>query len=122
MLIGGSLYAGETKKSVFSFLNYIMPERGVMPMHCSANVDDNGESAVFFGLHRPDLAFAEIVVLWLSIVATIMLFHPLDATAATLLLPYAAWVAFARVSLLPVKTGFGGLPQGAQVVRSHTLR
>lgn len=50
VLIGGSLYAGETKKSVFTFLNYLMPERGVMPMHCSANVDDNGESAVFFGL------------------------------------------------------------------------
>lgn len=50
VLIGGSLYAGETKKSVFSFLNFLMPERGVMPMHCSANVGDNGSSAVFFGL------------------------------------------------------------------------
>ncbi|MGI9423162.1 MAG: phosphoenolpyruvate carboxykinase [Hyphomicrobiaceae bacterium] len=50
VLIGGSLYAGETKKSVFSFLNYIMPERDVMPMHCSANADADGESAVFFGL------------------------------------------------------------------------
>ena len=54
-------------------------------------------SAIFFGLHRPDLAFAEIVVLWLSIVATIVLFHPLDAMAATLLIPYAAWVTFAAV-------------------------
>ena len=51
VLIGGSSYAGETKKSVFSFLNYLMPERGVMPMHCSANVSKDGaESAVFFGL------------------------------------------------------------------------
>ncbi len=50
VLIGGSSYAGETKKSVFSFLNYLMPERGVMPMHCSANVGNGGDSAVFFGL------------------------------------------------------------------------
>ncbi len=50
VLIGGSSYAGETKKAVFSFLNYLMPERGVMPMHCSANVSPSGESAVFFGL------------------------------------------------------------------------
>jgi phosphoenolpyruvate carboxykinase (ATP) len=50
VLIGGSSYAGETKKSVFTFLNYLLPARGVMPMHCSANVSHNGESAVFFGL------------------------------------------------------------------------
>jgi phosphoenolpyruvate carboxykinase (ATP) len=50
VLIGGSSYAGETKKSVFSFLNYLLPERGIMPMHCSANVGPNGDSAVFFGL------------------------------------------------------------------------
>src|SRR5690606_31515369 len=50
VLIGGTSYAGETKKSVFSFLNYLMPERGVMPMHCSANVGRDGDSAVFFGL------------------------------------------------------------------------
>ena len=50
VLIGGSSYAGETKKSVFSFLNYLMPEHNVMPMHCSANVSHDGESAVFFGL------------------------------------------------------------------------
>jgi phosphoenolpyruvate carboxykinase (ATP) len=50
VLIGGTSYAGETKKSVFSFLNYILPPRGVMPMHCSANVSHDGQSAVFFGL------------------------------------------------------------------------
>jgi phosphoenolpyruvate carboxykinase (ATP) len=50
VLIGGSEYAGETKKSVFTYLNYTLPARGVMPMHCSANVSHGGESAVFFGL------------------------------------------------------------------------
>ncbi len=50
VLIGGTQYAGEMKKSVFTALNYVLPEQGVMPMHCSANVDDQGRSAVFFGL------------------------------------------------------------------------
>ncbi len=50
VLIGGTSYAGEIKKSVFSFLNYILPVKGVMPMHCSANVGKDGSSAVFFGL------------------------------------------------------------------------
>jgi len=50
VLIGGSEYAGETKKSVFTTLNYLLPEKGVMPMHCSANVGNDGRSAVFFGL------------------------------------------------------------------------
>jgi phosphoenolpyruvate carboxykinase (ATP) len=50
VLIGGTSYAGETKKSVFTYLNYVMPESGVMPMHCSAAVDDEGRSAIFFGL------------------------------------------------------------------------
>jgi phosphoenolpyruvate carboxykinase (ATP) len=49
-IIGGSAYAGEIKKSIFSVLNYLLPEDGVMPMHCSANVDDEGRSALFFGL------------------------------------------------------------------------
>jgi phosphoenolpyruvate carboxykinase (ATP) len=50
VLIGGTSYAGETKKSVFTILNYLLPQRGVMSMHCSANVGDSGDVAVFFGL------------------------------------------------------------------------
>ena len=50
VLIGGTSYAGETKKSVFTYLNYVMPDKGVMPMHCSANVGSKGDSAIFFGL------------------------------------------------------------------------
>jgi len=52
-------------------------------------------SAMFFGLHRPDLAFLDIVCLWLSIAATIGLFAPIDTTAAWLLVPYLCWVSFA---------------------------
>lgn len=50
ILIAGSEYGGEIKKSIFTVMNFIMPERGVMPMHCSANVGKGGDSAIFFGL------------------------------------------------------------------------
>jgi hypothetical protein len=50
VLIGGSSYAGEMKKSVFTTLNYYLPQQGVMPMHCSANVGPDGVRAIFFGL------------------------------------------------------------------------
>jgi phosphoenolpyruvate carboxykinase (ATP) len=50
ILIGGTSYAGETKKSIFTLLNYLLPLRGVLPMHCSANIGKDGVPAIFFGL------------------------------------------------------------------------
>jgi len=50
ILIGGTAYAGEMKKSVFGLLNYLLPPQGIMPMHCSANIGPDGDTAVFFGL------------------------------------------------------------------------
>jgi phosphoenolpyruvate carboxykinase (ATP) len=50
VLIGGTSYAGEMKKSVFTILNYLLPPKRVMPMHCSANVGPSRDAAIFFGL------------------------------------------------------------------------
>ena len=49
-LIGGSWYGGEMKKGMFGYMNYLLPRQGIASMHCSANVGENGESAIFFGL------------------------------------------------------------------------
>jgi len=50
IIIGGSSYTGEIKKSVFTLLNYTLPLEGVLSMHCSANIGKNGDTAIFFGL------------------------------------------------------------------------
>ena len=50
VLIGGTYYGGEIKKSVFTALNYILPQKNVLSMHCSANVGEKGDTALLFGL------------------------------------------------------------------------
>lgn len=50
ILIGGTGYCGEIKKSVFSVMNYLLPLKGIFPMHCSANIGEDSKTAVFFGL------------------------------------------------------------------------
>ncbi|NOT63679.1 MAG: phosphoenolpyruvate carboxykinase [Acidobacteria bacterium] len=50
ILIGGTSYAGETKKSIFTLLNYLLPLRNTLSMHCSANIGKGGDTAIFFGL------------------------------------------------------------------------
>ncbi|MDH4099570.1 MAG: phosphoenolpyruvate carboxykinase (ATP), partial [Nitrospirota bacterium] len=50
VLVGGTAYAGEIKKSIFTIMNYLLPEVGVLPMHAAANMNRAGETAIFFGL------------------------------------------------------------------------
>ena len=57
---------------------------------------------LFFGLHRPDLGFFDIILVWLSIIATIVLFWPIQIAAALLLVPYLVWVTFATALNLAV--------------------
>jgi phosphoenolpyruvate carboxykinase (ATP) len=50
VIIGGTLYGGEIKKSIFSVMNYLLPKKGIFPMHCSSNIGKDGDTALFFGL------------------------------------------------------------------------
>ena len=54
ILIAGTSYAGEMKKSVFTLMNYLLPQQNILSMHCSANVDAKGHTALFFGLSEPE--------------------------------------------------------------------
>ena len=70
---------------------------GLMALYGISLVLNAGWSAFFFGAKRPDWALSELVFLWLSIFAQILLFAPVDQTASFLLMPYLAWVSFAGV-------------------------
>lgn len=73
-----------------------------MALYLAQLVLNAGWSAVFFGLRRPDLAFGELVLLWLSIAATVAAFAPVSAAAAWLLAPYLLWVTIAGALNLSV--------------------
>ena len=60
VIIGGTSYAGETKKSIFSVMNYLLPRQGVLSMHASSNIGADGSTAVFFGLSGT-LLFAKYI-------------------------------------------------------------
>jgi len=83
-----------------------------------------GWSAVFFGLKRPGWGFIEVVGLWLSILATIVVFHPVNAVAAYLLVPYLGWVGFAAVLNFSIwRRNPAGVPAGAPPVdTAQTMR
>lgn len=74
---------------------------------------------LFFGLHRPDLGFLDIVFLWFSIIATVALFWPISAAAALLLVPYLAWVTFAAALNLAVWRLNPSAPRGQGQVDSQ---
>lgn len=72
-----------------------------------------GWSAIFFGLRRPGLAFAEVLLLWVSIALNIALFWPISTTAALLLVPYLVWVSIASVLNFQVwRLNAGAVPAG----------
>jgi tryptophan-rich sensory protein len=74
----------------------------VSARNLSRAIDTASWSPIFFGMRRPDLAFIEVVMLWLSIIATIAAFHRVNTVAAWLLLPYLAWVTFAAALNLTI--------------------
>lgn len=81
-------------------------EAGLVPLpfglYAAQLVFNAAWSGFFFGLRRPDLAFADLVLLWLSLLGTIAAFSPISPLAALLLVPYLAWVTFAGVLNLSV--------------------
>lgn len=73
-----------------------------LALYCVQLVLNAAWSGIFFGMRRMDLAFAEVLVLWVAIAATIWAFAGVDTTAAWLMVPYLAWVTFASVLNLAV--------------------